>query len=202
MFGIGSSQMTWCCYRLRNRTDNRSIRIGSLARTVRNRHSCVELTCRNIECGHIRVGLTLLRYLASCIQRLCLSLGNGLPYVIHRDSLLGHLRPYRLWLSLTQGHLLSLSLRHRLNRTLRHLLPCHGLGLTLHRLSCSCERLCLSLGHCLCRALVLGPGYIGRSGHALGHGLVICHACRLLPLHGLTLKGSLMLYSLNDCRIS
>jgi hypothetical protein len=58
------------------------------------------------------------------------------------------------------------------------------------------------LRHCLSRTLVLGPCYVGRSGHALRHGLIFSHAGLFLSLLGLTFKGSLMFYSLYDCRIS
>ena len=115
----------------------------------------------------------------------CLSIGlrHGLPYVCLLD--------------LTLHNWLCLPLRHSLNRALlrRRLPDIPGLRLTLHLLG-------LSLRHCLGRTLICGSGYIRGPRHALGHRLVSGKACLLLPLLSLALKGSLMLYSLNDCRIS
>ena len=108
-------------------------------------------------------------------------------------------------LSLAAGHGLSyvcrlcLTLRHGLCLSLRH---CLDRALLWHRLYRALHGLALSLGHGLSRTLICGSGYICRSGHALGHRLVSGKAGLFLPLLSLALKGSLMLYSLNDCRIS
>ena len=106
---------------------------------------------------------------------------------------------HRLSLSL---HGLSLTLRHCLNRTLHRLwLPCiHRLCLTLHRLGLSLHRLSLSLRHSLGRTLICGPCYVRRPRHAL-----VCLLDISLLSHTLVrlaLESSLMLYSLNNCRIS
>ena len=100
-------------------------------------------------------------------------------------------------LSLTAGH--GLSYVCRLCLSLRH---CLDRALLWHRLYRALHGLALSLGHGLSRTLICGSGYIRRSGHALGHRLVSGKAGLFLPLLSLALKGSLMLYSLNDCRIS
>ena len=131
------------------------------------------------------------------------TLGYGLHYGLSltaEDCLTlvpGHRLSYVCRLCLTLRHGLRLSLWHCLNGALLgHGLPyIHGLRRALHRLG-------LSLGHSLGRTLICGSGYICRSGHALGHSLVPCKAGLILPLLSLALKGSLMLYSLNDCRIS
>ena len=140
-------------------------------------------------------GLLLLRDLQT--------LGDGLNYGLSLAAkncltlILGHRLSYVCRLHLALRHGLSLSLGHSLNGALlRHgLSDTHGLRRTLHRLG-------LSLGHSLGRTLICGSGYIGRSWHALGHRLVSGKAGLFLPLLSLAFKSSLMLYSLNDCRIS
>ena len=118
------------------------------------------------------------------LQTLGYRLHNGLSLAAEDCLSLaaGHGLSYVCRLCLTLQHGLCLSLRHCLDRAL------HGLA--------------LSLGHGLSRTLICGSGYICRSGHALGHSLVSVKAGLFLPLLSLALKGSLMLYSLNDCRIS
>jgi hypothetical protein len=183
---------------------------------VKNRHrsACGSVLLRYLKTlGYRRLNL------GRSLHWLCLTLGHLLGRALHR-------------LSLTLRHRLSLALRHLLNRTLHRLcctlhrhrlcgtleLQRHGLALTLrhlldrtlhrlalilwHLLSLRLQRLALTL-HCACRALLVhGSSYIFGSGHTLRRRLISGETGRLRTLLSLTFKGSLMLYSPYDCRIS
>ena len=164
---------------------------------MENRHSCTcgpvllrdlkTLGYRRLDLGRVLHGLrcTLGHLLNRTLSRSLIGLGSAL----HRNRLSCALK--------LQRYRLRCALRCLLNRTL------HGLRCTLgHLLSLRLQRLALAL-HCACRALLVhGSSYIFGSGHTLRRRLISGETGRLRTLLGLTFKGSLMLYSPYDCRIS
>ena len=203
MLYFSGSKVTGCIDSLRYGTYHRCICICDLRRTVRNRHSCIKLLCRCVENRHSRTcGPVLLRDLKTLGYRR-LDLGrvlHGLRCTL-RCLLNRTLRHLNRTLSRSLSGLGSALHRHRLSCALK--LQRYRLGCTLrHLLSLRLQRLALAL-HCACRALLVhGSSYIFGSGHTLRRRLISGETGRLRTLLGLTFKGSLMLYSPYDCRIS
>ena len=208
-----------CICDLRRTVRHRHSCIKLLCRCVENRHSCTcgpvllrdlkTLGYRRLDLGRVLHGLRctlgcLLNRMLRHLNRTLHGLGCTLWHLLNRTlsrSLSGlgsALHRHRLSCALKlQRYRLRCALRCLLNWTL------HGLRCTLgHLLSLRLQRLGLAL-HCACRALLVhGSSYIFGSGHTLRRRLISGETGRLRTLLGLTFKGSLMLYSPYDCRIS
>ncbi len=218
MLYFSGSKVTGCIDSLRYGTYHRCICICDLRRTVRHRHSCIKLLCRCVENRHSRTcGPVLLRDLKTLgyrrldLGRMLHGLSCTLGCLLNR--MLRHLNRTLHGLGCTLGHLLNRTLsrslsglgsalhRHRLSCALK--LQRYRLGCALgHLLSLRLQRLALAL-HCACRALLVHrSSYIFGSGHTLRRRLISGETGRFRTLLGLTFKGSLMLYSPYDCRIS